>query len=405
MSGPQPWPGPDENIPGPPPPPSEASEASGRSTPPAPATSAPATPMPSAPLPTPPPPAAAPSAALAENPKSAGRRKVVAWSVAGTVLVCALLAGGLIVANSMMGNVLWGGSSEAGSHELQSGKEPVAGNPVPETGTAGPTPSSAKNPATRPPRTDRTTEPAEPTTSATPSASAKSTPTFGVPANDANPNNYSNADKAYCKWSGTVRYVAASEQFRAAICDINGQATYLGMDKKTGLTTRLPAVISGNSVQAAKDNFTYSLDADSFRVSEGGTVIAEQKMLSWWTPDAPELKLPGDLGLSKPISFPSCDGTGVLVLQTFFDPPNNIADIQAALDKYPDAEYLRTDLSCDNFRNPSTDNSFGNSIYAVYRTMKADEAAMCKAMKELNSGGDWLENNVDPTAKIECPKP
>lgn len=319
--------------------------------------------------------------------------------MAGGVLVCALLAGGLIAANSMMGNVLWGGSTEAGSHELQSGNEPAAGNPVPETTAGSASTPTAKTPATRPPRSDRTTEPAKPTTSAKPA------PTFGVPANDANPNNYSNADKAYCKWSGTVRYVAASEQFRAAICDINGQTTYMGMDKKTGLTTRLPAVLGDNSVQATKDNFTYSLDSSSFRVTEGGTVIAEQKMISWWTPDAPELKLPGDLGLSKPISFPSCDGTGVLVLQTFFDPPNNIADIQAALDKYPDAEYLRTDLSCDNFRNPSTDNSFGNSIYAVYRTMKADEAAMCKAMKELNSGGDWLENNVDPTAKIECPKP
>lgn len=60
-------------------------------------------------------------------------------------------------------------------------------------------------------------------------------------------------------------------------------------------------------------------------------------------------------------------------------------------------------LACDNFRNPSIDNSDGNAIYAVFRTLKADEAAMCSAMKELNAGGDWLENNVDPVEKIECP--
>lgn len=28
---------------------------------------------------------------------------------------------------------------------------------------------------------------------------------------------------------------------------------------------------------------------------------------------------------------------------------------------------------------------------------------MCSAMKELNAGGDWLENNVDPLEKSSAP--
>lgn len=348
-------------------------------------------PGPQGPAPEPPPPPPSPK-------QSSGTGKVVGWAVAGSVLWCALLVAGLFLASSLTGGAVLPGFLAAGSSAPLPVQEPAGGGAPSEKPSENSDESSGKEasgssaePAAQAPEQQQPAQPVKPE------------PSFHVSADDANPHNYSAADKAYCKWEGTLRYVAASEQFRAAICVINGQATYLGLDKKSGLTTRLPAVIGSDSAMARKDKFTYYLDADVFRIEESGEVLAEQVMDTWWRADAEELRLPGDLGLSKPMAYPACDGTGVLVLQTFFDPATNIPDIQAALDKDPGADYLRTDLSCDNFRNPSIDNSYGNAIYAVFRTLKADEAAMCSAMKELNAGGDWLENNVDPVEKIQCP--
>lgn len=73
------------------------------------------------------------------------------------------------------------------------------------------------------------------------------------------------------------------------------------------MTTRLPAGIGSDSAMARKDEFTYYLDADVFRIEEKGAMVAEQKMDRWWRADAEELRLPGDLGLSKPMTYPACN--------------------------------------------------------------------------------------------------
>ncbi|WP_146073143.1 hypothetical protein [Arthrobacter sp. N199823] len=340
MSGPQPWPGPQGNAAGhqgaPPPPPVGP-------------------PSPAGPLP----PAGPPSGA---QPKGAG--KIIAWTVAGTVLVGAIVVGAVIAANT-----LWGTPAAPAPVAVSSSQEQA----VPEA--AAPEAAHAAPP------------------SATPAPSSVPTP---------DTSGYSNADKAYCKWQGKVIFVGASDSFRAAICEINGQTTYLGLDKKTGLATVLPAYRSSDSATAHKDNYAYNLNSSAFEITQNNKVIAEEKMLSWWTPSAPEMQLPGDLGLSQPISYPSCNGSGVIILGTFFDPATNVAAIDRALKNNPGSMYLRTDLSCGNFRGPSLDNSNGNSIYAVVKAIPGSKSDVCEAMKQYDAAGEWLENGVDAAKNIQC---
>ncbi|MFQ4148592.1 hypothetical protein AAGW05_07840, partial [Arthrobacter sp. LAPM80] len=216
--------------------------------------------------------------------------------------------------------------------------------------------------------------------------------------------NYSNADKAYCKWQGKLLRVGTSATYQAAICNIKGQDTYLGLDKATGNTTKLPATVSGGEVTVLNLDYVYSLNVSKFQISKGNKVIGSEKMLSWLEADASELRLPGDLGISQPISYPVCDGNGVVILGVSWDPSTDASSIQRLLIANPGSEYIRTDLACDNFRSPSTENSDGNFIYAVIRLVQGDKAKVCAAMGQYKaSSGDWLENDVDPTARITCP--
>lgn len=54
----------------------------------------------------------------------------------------------------------------------------------------------------------------------------------------------------------------------------------------------------------------------------------------------------GDLGVSKPITVPSCKGTGIVVLANATDPATYASEIQNYLDAFPGSKYLRTDQSC-----------------------------------------------------------
>lgn len=241
----------------------------------------------------------------------------------------------------------------------------------------------------------------------TPAPASPSTPpptqtAFTAPNNDAE--NYSNADKAYCKWQGKLLRVGISGTYQAAVCTINGHDTYLGLDKATGNTTKLPATVNGAVVKVVNLDYVYSLDASEFKITEGSKVIGNEKMISWLGPEASELLLPGDLGISQPISYPECDGTGMVILGVSWDPSSDASNIQQLLNANPGSQYVRTDLTCDNFRSPSNENSDGKFIYAVIRLVPGDKSTVCAAMGEYKAiSADWLENNVDPTLKITCP--
>lgn len=109
----------------------------------------------------------------------------------------------------------------------------------------------------------------------------------------------------------------------------------------------------------------------------------------------------GDLGLARPMSRPSCNGQGIVVLGSVTTPGQYPAGVQGLLDAHPGASYLRTDQTCPSLR-PETDE--GNPIYAVYRpagdTTAEVRSAVCYAGGDAY--GKWLDYTTDPGFQITC---
>lgn len=110
---------------------------------------------------------------------------------------------------------------------------------------------------------------------------------------------------------------------------------------------------------------------------------------------------PGDLGLGTPISFPSCNGQGVVILGSVTTPGLYAAGVQRLLDAHPGAFYLRTDTSCPSLRQ-ATD--AGKPIYAVFSPAGTSKAQVCGAVLAAggNAYGKWLDATTDPDYVIPC---
>lgn len=86
-------------------------------------------------------------------------------------------------------------------------------------------------------------------------------------------------------------------------------------------------------------------------------------------PPAPEPAIPpqqilsADLGVSRPITQPGCEGSFIAVVGSAVHPPTYREEVQGMLDAHPGSEYLHTSDTCPSLR-PRTD--AGNEIYAVY---------------------------------------
>lgn len=108
-----------------------------------------------------------------------------------------------------------------------------------------------------------------------------------------------------------------------------------------------------------------------------------------------------DLGLSVSISSPACDGAAAVILASATDPARYAADVQAALDAHPGAQYLRTDRSCGSLRDRDDD---GNAIYAVYRVVGHGMGDLCAALPGQPTGsyGKLLDDTSDPSRPITC---
>lgn len=109
----------------------------------------------------------------------------------------------------------------------------------------------------------------------------------------------------------------------------------------------------------------------------------------------------GDLGLSRPISRPACDGTGVVILHSSVDPAAYASEMQTYLDRFPDAQYLRTDLTgCSSLNRVSQQ---GTLIYAAYLPVGPDQTAVCAAQRQAGAAyAKWLDNTSDPNGRIAC---
>ncbi|MBE7193455.1 MAG: protein kinase [Gordonia polyisoprenivorans] len=131
------------------------------------------------------------------------------------------------------------------------------------------------------------------------------------------------------------------------------------------------------------------------------------------TPTTPSVTTPSpagsaraafDLGLATPISTPTCDGTGIVVVGNAVDPSNYAGEVQGYLTAFPGSSYLRTDQTCSSLR-ARDDN--GNPIYAVYQVAGRTTADICRLRNQIGGTayGKWLDNTTDPTTFVtpsEC---
>jgi serine/threonine-protein kinase len=102
-----------------------------------------------------------------------------------------------------------------------------------------------------------------------------------------------------------------------------------------------------------------------------------------------------------PMSYPSCNGQGIVVLGSVTTPGLYAAGVQQLLDAHPGAFYLRTDQTCPSVR-PATEE--GNPIYAVFELGGNNQGAVCAAVRAAggNAYGKWLNTTTDPGYIIPC---
>ncbi|MGB5951663.1 MAG: hypothetical protein WBG57_04000, partial [Ornithinimicrobium sp.] len=107
------------------------------------------------------------------------------------------------------------------------------------------------------------------------------------------------------------------------------------------------------------------------------------------------------LGLSTPISRPACDGSGIVVLSSATTPGSYREDVEALLERFPDASYLRTDFSCPSLAQETDE---GDPIYAVYRSAGDSRQAICQAVREApaEAYGKRLEESAEPDSVVDC---
>lgn len=109
----------------------------------------------------------------------------------------------------------------------------------------------------------------------------------------------------------------------------------------------------------------------------------------------------GDLALNTPMTIPSCDGTGIVVLYSATAPGSYEQEVATQLSQNPGARYLRTDNACPSLRQATAE---GNAIYAVYRIAGRTESEVCAAVNASAGGsyGKWLDETTDPSYIIPC---
>jgi serine/threonine-protein kinase len=110
---------------------------------------------------------------------------------------------------------------------------------------------------------------------------------------------------------------------------------------------------------------------------------------------------PGDLGLPTPMSYPNCNGRGIVVLGNVTTPGTYAAGVQNLLNAHPGASYLRTDQACPSLRQESDE---GNPIYAVFKFAGTTQREVCTAVRAAGGGayGKWLDYSTDPAYIIPC---
>lgn len=119
------------------------------------------------------------------------------------------------------------------------------------------------------------------------------------------------------------------------------------------------------------------------------------------SPSVPPPTPRGDLGLSTPMSYPACNGQGIVILGSVTTPGLYVAGVQRLLDDHPGSFYLRTDQTCPSLRQATPE---GNPIYAVFELGGATQSDLCAAVRAAggNAYGKVLDTTTDPGYMIPC---
>lgn len=214
-------------------------------------------------------------------------------------------------------------------------------------------------------------------------------------------------DLAYCSGKGRLVQVVESESRTDVVC-LNGlELVYIGFDRIKGVTTGLPAQRVGRDVvEASIDSTTYRLaEYGMSEIKNGVFEKSDAPQVSSYR-DSPNLKRPGDLGISQKISYPKCDGKIVMISPPFVGTAAAKKDLPSFLSDHPSWEYLRTDLSCDNFYIPSKEDNQRDLMYVAYTTREyteQNERELCNLIALPEYEGfvvDRLQDGVSPNGKL-----
>lgn len=202
-------------------------------------------------------------------------------------------------------------------------------------------------------------------------------------------------DAAYCRARGTLVARAETDQFRALICDNSGAFTYHGLNRADGRTITTPALEDGAGwTGLGQEGVTYQVSPEAIRILQDETELTTQETTYFgWAEDEAGTR-PGDLGLDTPISYPACDRSGVVVLDTVPATDNPAEAVRDSLAAHPGAAYLRTDLSCDGLDQPAAGRADGAELYVTYLSVGFDQEAVCAELDRNGTHAQWLRDGV-----------
>ena len=110
--------------------------------------------------------------------------------------------------------------------------------------------------------------------------------------------------------------------------------------------------------------------------------------------------LPGDLGLSQPMTQPPCDGGYITVLASALNSATNATAVNDSLVRYLGSAYLKTAETCSSLR-PSVD---GEPIYVVYSGPFLTESEACSARSSgpADAYVRILSSTVPDSHRVDC---
>lgn len=209
-------------------------------------------------------------------------------------------------------------------------------------------------------------------------------------------------DAAYCRDPG-LHFVALADSlnYRGVVCGDGENHTYYGLNRNNGAVLSTSASRDGEGWKATSDNATYKISEERFVISDGGSTLADEPVTTWIKPTDTPFR-PGDEGIQRPITFPACDGSGVVAVESIPSRGDVKGQLRKALDDTPGSQYLRTDLACMSFPRPSKDESQKAYIYVVYVPVDGGKDALCRKAEDLGGTPYELREDLEPGTKARC---